>query len=192
MIFITAGHTGAQSGAMGVKIENGAHFDEGVETILLRNRVAEILTKKYGIMPLLDRDNEHLAVLVKRINDTVSENDICIDIHFNSALSSMAHGTEIILSDDATDAEIALGVRLLNNVAHTLGTMVREVKTERQTPLRRLAMLHLKCRCVILEICFCSNIGDMLKYQELREYVAETIADTIAHEVLINDKINKR
>lgn len=189
MIFITAGHTGPNSGAMGVKTELGSRFDEGKETILLRNRIADFLIGKYGIMPLLDYDNEHLAVLVNRINSSVSENDICIDIHFNSFISSMAHGTEIILADDASEAEINLGVRLLNRVANTLGTVVRGVKTESQTPRHRLSMLHLKCRSLILEICFCSNAGDVLKYNSVRDQLAETIADTIAYEVLIHDRL---
>ena len=38
MIILTAGHTGANSGAQCTE----THFDEGAENIWLRNRIAEI------------------------------------------------------------------------------------------------------------------------------------------------------
>ncbi len=66
MIIITAGHTGEGTGAHGVTLYEGYKLDEGRETIWLRNRVAEILSSKWGIVALLDRDNEKLGILMQR------------------------------------------------------------------------------------------------------------------------------
>jgi len=61
MIILTAGHTGAGSGAQCATTQ----FDEGAETIWLRNRVAEILTNKYGLVVLMDDDTASLKLLLK-------------------------------------------------------------------------------------------------------------------------------
>ena len=101
MIILTAGHTGPNSGATGTVIEHHGRLDEGTETIRLRNRIAEILTEKWGIVVLLDRDNEHLGLLTERINRLATPTDICLDIHLNSHTKQTANGTEVIIADDA-------------------------------------------------------------------------------------------
>ena len=56
MIILTAGHTGPNTGATGTIVEHHGRIDEGTETIRLRNRIAEILAEKWGIItnfPLL-------------------------------------------------------------------------------------------------------------------------------------------
>ena len=52
MIILTAGHTGPNTGAQCAE----THFDECAEHIWLRNRIAEILTNKYGLVVLVDYD----------------------------------------------------------------------------------------------------------------------------------------
>ncbi len=64
MIILTAGHTGAHTGAQCAE----THFDEGAENIWLRNRIAEILTNKYGLAVLLDNDTASLQLLIQSIN----------------------------------------------------------------------------------------------------------------------------
>ena len=64
MIILTAGHTGANSGAQCAE----THFDEGAENIWLRNRIAEILTNKYGLVVLVDDDRASLKLLVKELS----------------------------------------------------------------------------------------------------------------------------
>ena len=64
MIILTAGHTGPNTGAQCATTQ----FDEGSETIWLRNRVAEILTNKYGLAVLLDNDTASLQLLTQSIN----------------------------------------------------------------------------------------------------------------------------
>ena len=67
MIILVAGHTGAQTGAIGVNTSNYGKIDEGYETIWLRNRVAQILNEKYGCYVLLDDNKDKLAVVIQKI-----------------------------------------------------------------------------------------------------------------------------
>lgn len=187
MIILTAGHTGSGTGAQGVEVINHGKIDEGSETIWLRNRIAEILSTRWGIIVLLDRDNEKLGLLTERINQMAQPSDFCLDLHLNASSNSTANGSEIIVRSDASNYEIKMGVQLLNGTAHALNTNVRCVKTEEQTPAKRLAMLHLKCNSVILEICFCTNSNDAMRYIKNREKLAETIAEIIAKNIVVNE-----
>lgn len=71
MIILTAGHTGAGTGAQSITTQ----FDEGSETIWLRNRVAEILTNKYGLVVLMDNDTASLKLLLSELNQTGRQED---------------------------------------------------------------------------------------------------------------------
>ena len=180
MIILVAGHTGAQTGAIGVNTSNYGRIDEGYETIWLRNRVAQILNEKYGCYVLLDDNKDKLAVVIQKIKSVVNKDDVCIELHFNSAKNSTACGTEVILSENPTDEEVKIGVQLLNTTAKALGTNVRSIKTERQTPHNQLAILHLPCSSIILEVCFCSNLHDSEIYFHNREKLAAALAKQIA------------
>ena len=71
MILLTAGHTGPNTGAQCATTQ----FDEGSETIWLRNRVAEILTNKYGLVVLMDDDTASLKLLTKALSEDLSLTD---------------------------------------------------------------------------------------------------------------------
>lgn len=187
MIILTAGHTGPNTGAIGTVINHYGHLDEGTETIRLRNRVAEILSEQWGIVVLLDRDNERLGLLTERINHLASPTDICLDIHLNSHSNHTANGTEVIIADDATNFEITIAVRLLNATAHALQTNIRGIKSETKTPHGRLAMLHLNCQNIVLEVCFCSNPEDGKRYITNFEQLAQAIARTLAENIVIKE-----
>ena len=64
MIILTAGHTGAHTGAQCAT----THFDEGAENIWLRNRIAEILTNKYHLVILIDNNHASLQLLTKELS----------------------------------------------------------------------------------------------------------------------------
>ena len=68
MIILTAGHTGPNSGAQCATTQ----FDEGAENIWLRNRIAEILTNKYGLVVLMDDDRASLQTITKQLSVTPS------------------------------------------------------------------------------------------------------------------------
>ena len=176
MIILTAGHTGANSGAQCAE----THFDEGAENIWLRNRIAEILTNKYNLVVLIDNDNASLSLVTKQINENATTEDIVIDLHFNAHSNPQARGTEAIVSDDATTMELRFASRLAHTTAEALEIPLRSIKSESQTPHRRLAMLHLTPQSIILEVCFCTSPEDVVQYRKYRELLAETLAHNIA------------
>ena len=229
MIILTAGHTGAHTGAQCAT----THFDEGAENIWLRNRIAEILTNKYNLVVLIDNDHASLQLLTKELNNpkiteteatrilspclrgtssksgggsflnfcdkraqrsslqlpSVAEilseaknphSSFLIDLHFNAHTNPNARGTEAIVSDDATTIELRFATRLAHATAEALEIPLRSIKSETQTPHRRLAMLHLTPQSIILEICFCTSPEDVAQYRQHREQLANALAHHIA------------
>ncbi|MBR5237884.1 MAG: N-acetylmuramoyl-L-alanine amidase [Paludibacteraceae bacterium] len=201
---MTAGHTGANSGAQCAE----THFDEGAENIWLRNRIAEILTNRYGLVVLVDDDGASLQLLTEELksptdptdntdiispfhSDSLSclrkkrstddtDYDFVIDLHFNAHTNPQARGAEAIVSDDATTLELRFASRLAHVTADALGIPLRSIKSESQTPHRRLAMLHLTRQSIILEVYFCTSPEDVVQYRKYREQLAETLAHNIA------------
>ncbi len=199
MIILTAGHTGPNSGAQCATTQ----FDEGAENIWLRNRVAEILTNKYGLVVLMDDDRASLQTITKQLSvtpsgldrdgdtpirgfhpclcsDTPTAFDFVIDLHFNAHGNPQARGTETIVADDATELELRMASRLAHATADSLEIPLRGIKSESETPHRRLAMLHLTPQSIILEVCFCTSPEDVEQYRRHRRKIASTIARTIA------------
>ena len=223
MIILTAGHTGAGTGAQCATTQ----FDEGAETIWLRNRVAEILTNKYGLVVLMDDDRASLKLLTKALTEdilhteltectefdfslcskslinlssagvatassvlsvssvrekesSVRSDDFVIDLHFNAHTNPQARGAEAVVSDDATTLELRFASRLAHATADALEIPLRGIKSESETPHRRLAMLHLTPQSIILEVCFCTSPEDVEAYRNNREKLAAELALAIA------------
>ena len=217
MIILTAGHTGPNSGAQCAE----THFDEGAENIWLRNRIAEILTNRYGLVVLVDEDRATLKLLVKELKSPTNgtdnrplspmgiafcdflvarhnerapsalspasvppnsggqlyrPTDFVIDIHFNAHSNPQARGTETIVSDDATTLELQFASRLAHVTADALDIPLRSIKSESETPHRRLGMLHLTPQSIILEVCFCTSPEDVEAYRKNREKLAADLA----------------
>ena len=219
MIILTAGHTGPNSGAQCAE----THFDEGAENIWLRNRIAQILTNKYGLVVLVDDDKATLKLLVKELNQTGRQDDkknhvlmsscqktvdcrpltscdkrvqrsslllpnearnlseainvdFLIDIHFNAHSNPQARGAETIVADDATHLELRFASRLAHATSDALDIPLRSIKSESETPHRRLGMLHLTPQSIILEVCFCTSPEDVEAYRNNREKLAEDLA----------------
>ncbi len=172
MIILTAGHTGPNSGAQCAE----THFNEGAENIWLRNRIAEILTNDYGLVVLVDEDEATLQLVKKRINENAPYVDFVIDLHFNAHSNPQARGTETIVADDATTLELRFASRLAHTTADALDIPLRSIKSESETPHRRLGMLHLTPQSIILEVCFCTSPEDVEAYRKNREKLAEDLA----------------
>ena len=193
MIILTAGHTGPNTGAQCAT----THFDEGTENIWLRNRVAEILTNRYGLVVLVDDDRASLKLLTQELKNSppvhrgspsqrgggstvdcrpLSVDDIVIDLHFNAHTNPNARGTEAIVADDATTLELRFASRLAHTTSDALDIPLRCIKSESQTPHRRLAMLHLTPQSIILEVCFCTSPEDVEAYRNNREKLAADLA----------------
>lgn len=170
-VFLTAGHRGRGTGANGV-------FDEGEETIRLRNLIGEILRNR-DVEVYTDRDDANLSVVVENVNVVCGVDDICIDLHFN-AFNSQAQGSEILIPHNFTDVEKDLAQDLLTAIVSTLNTRSRGVKKESSGQHKRLAMLSdIDCNSVLVEICFCDNTEDGLKYQSKFNDLAYAMANVI-------------
>jgi N-acetylmuramoyl-L-alanine amidase len=170
-VFLTAGHRGRGTGAVGV-------IDEGEETIRLRNLIGEILRNR-GVEVYSDRDDDSLSVVVENVNAECGVDDICIDIHFN-AFNTQAQGSEILIPHNFNDIEKDLAQDLLTAIVSTLNTRSRGVKKESSGQHKRLAMLSdIDCNSVLVEICFCDNTEDALKYQSKFNDLAYAMANVI-------------
>ena len=108
------------------------------------------------------------------------EETFLIDLHFNAHGNPQARGTETIVADDATELELRMASRLAHATADSLEIPLRGIKSESETPHRRLAMLHLTPQSIILEVCFCTSPEDVEAYRNNREKLAADLAWAIA------------
>ena len=106
--------------------------------------------------------------------------DFVIDLHFNAHSNPNARGSEAIVADDATHLELRFASRLAHTTADALDIPLRSIKSESETPHRRLGMLHLTPQSIILEVCFCTSPEDVAQYRKHREQLANTLAKNIA------------
>lgn len=178
MIYLTAGHTGKGTGA------TSSYLDEGIETIILRNLIALNLTRLGCLDYTTDDDTDNLNTVISKLKQKVKKDDILIDIHFNSATET-ANGTEIFIPTDYSPEEKSLAETILKTVCDTLGTKSRGVKVEGQSQHSRLAILHLPCHTLLLEICFLTNKEDVYRYKENREVLAERIAQVLLNKIFL-------
>ena len=107
-----------------------------------------------------------------------------IDLHFNAYSNPQARGTEAIVANDATTLELRFASRLAHTTSDALNIPLRCIKSESQTPHRRLGMLHLTPQSIILEVCFCTSPEDVEVYRKNREKLAADLAWAIAELVL--------
>lgn len=170
-IFISAGHRGKGTGAIGF-------IDEGAECISLRNKiVADLKSIAPGATVIVDDDKAQLSSVVNSINKQSSSQDISLDIHFNSFSNSSANGCEVLVSQFASESTRSMANGLLNVVAATLGIYSRGVKKESAGQHNKLAMLSgIKPKAMLLEVCFVSNASDAAKYQQNKDALSMNIA----------------
>ena len=122
-IILTAGHNGKGTGANG-------YIDEGAETIVLRDSIADWLKVKYPQIEIItdkERDNQKLANIVAWIKGIFRKDDICVDIHFNSSTSEMATGCEAFVPTKYSGEEMEIAQYLASCIAKTLGIKNRGV-----------------------------------------------------------------
>lgn len=169
--YINAGHRGKGTGAVG-------YFDEGSETIALRDLVCTELMKA-GATVLKDDDKAQLSEVVKKINSTCSVGDVCIDIHFNAA-GKTATGVECLVRQKASDKENRLAKDICQRLAGVMNIRNRGVKADNEGAHSRLAMCSdIKCTSVLIEVCFVSNEDDVNSYKGSRYMVANAIAKSL-------------
>lgn len=171
-LYLIAGHRGTATGAKGI-------IDEGTETIALRNDIAACL-RFQGINCCMDADKDNLTAVIRRINSEAKPQDIIIDFHFN-AFDGFAHGSEILIRGAASSFEQQLAEQLVDATCRILGTKNRGVKSAKNSQHSRLAMLDdTRCNSILIEVCFCDNEMDAIRYNTHRQQLIVQLAQILA------------
>jgi len=185
-IYLTAGHTVVKGKGTGAHSQWG---DEAVQAQRIQARVFEILRAR-GQRVLTDVPTDTLGTVVNWLVGRVEGDDIVCDIHFNAAASEQANGTEVIIPNKYTQAELKLASDMAAAIKQALGTNLRKgaliysgVKTESETPRKTLAVLRrpYKAKNILIEVCFLSNEQDMLSYFRNFEALCNNIADVLCN-----------
>ena len=108
MIILTAGHTGPNTGAQCATTQ----FDEGAENIWLRNRVAEILTNKYGLVVLMDDDRASLKLLTQTLTEDLSLTELT-----ENTEDAVASPAILSPTDDTDDSDFNSSFSLMRSLA---------------------------------------------------------------------------
>ena len=166
-VFLIAGHNGHGTGANGF-------IDEGKETIILRDLIAENL-KEMGIVAIKDDNITNLSKVVQWLRNQITKKDICIDIHFNASTNNSANGSEVFIPTKNTHDELELA----NMFRESLSKFFKDrgVSLENKSYHGKIAMLSgFDCCNVLLEICFVSNKTDADAYNSRKIELAYEIA----------------
>jgi len=182
-IFCSSGH-----GNIVGKVDCGASangYIEGVLAVKYRQQLAYEL-EELGICPILDDNKNVLSETLRYFKNMISENSICLDIHFNSAANPKATGTETLIPGEPTVFEIELAAELSKATSETLNIPLRGnhkgykgVKTELESHHGKLGFMRLQGQQSLLEICFLSNKEDMISYETNWKEMAKKIAKVL-------------
>ena len=166
-VFLIAGHNGSGTGANGF-------IDEGKETIILRDLIAENL-KEMGIVAIKDDNLTPLTKVVQWLRNQITKKDICIDIHFNASSNKLANGSEVFIPTKNTSDEVELAHMLRGSLSKFFKD--RGVSLESKSYHGKIAMLSgFDCCNVLLEICFVSNKADADAYNSHKTELAYELA----------------
>ena len=166
-VFLISGHNGPGTGANGF-------IDEGKETVILRDLIAENL-KEMGIVAVKDDNLTPLTKVVQWLRNKITKKDICIDIHFNASTNKLANGSEVFIPTKNTSDE----VELANMFRESLSKVFKDrgVSLESKSYHGKIAMLSgFDCCNILLEVCFVSNKTDADSYNSHKKELAYEIA----------------
>ena len=165
-IFIDAGHWDLDPGAR-YCVAGTCSYAENQLTKELRDKLKEKMSALW--VP----DNLNLRDSIKWVNERAAPEDLAISLHFNKNASVFLNGAEGYYWIDPRLAEI-----FSRNVARELGIYNRGPKPDTATYVGELGWLRqLKCKTVLVEVCFLSNMADMKEYSH--ENAANGIIDAI-------------
>lgn len=173
-IYIGAGHSNADSGAIGFL--QGRKITEAEIVTELRNLIANEF-RRQGVAFIADGEDDKNLTLSESIALAQTANGLRVELHCNAHKNSHANGTECvgIAQHQIIAQEIALCV------ARVLGTRLRGTHgfiTESKTARKRLAFVSVG-NGLILELFFISNADDLARYQANKYALAKELANTI-------------
>jgi N-acetylmuramoyl-L-alanine amidase len=172
-LILTAGHYGFQSGAW------RQWFDEGSETIALRQLLTAALKKK-NLKVRNDSDHERTGTVIRWVNEESNENDLLVEIHFNAVDNPNPSGVECYVQFEATDFEVLTARAICEATAKVLGIPNRGVKTPKLSQHPTIGILdRTKVQAVLWEVCFMSSQGDVQAYREKQAELVKEIAQVI-------------
>lgn len=172
MIYVLAGHHNRDSGAV-----NKEGVKESVITKLFRDKVVSHL-RSWGIPFIIDNDNETLAQVTKRIKPGTGS--VLCEFHLNASDRVDAKGTEVFVKDGPKPSEKALAADIAHAISTHCNIYNRGVKTESQSPRKKLAILHTEAGIsVLVELCFITNKEDMRLFRLGMDSLAERIAELL-------------
>lgn len=167
MIYLSAGHHNADSGAVG----NG--YKESELTIELRNAIVkelDVLKVKY----ILDKDSETNSQYQGRIKP--GSGSVILDIHFNAATSN-ASGVEVLVANDANGDSRLFASEILKTTLSATGLPNRGVKKESDSQHDRIGILHRDAGiAALVEVGFISNSADIKAYKKALTHLAKSYA----------------
>lgn len=169
MIYLSAGHHNADSGAVSGK------FVERDLTKEMRGLIELNLDQKQVIK---DKDFETNSQYQSRIKP--GSGSVVFDIHFNAGPPT-ATGTECFVNKkdfaDKNSLSFKMAEEISKTTAYVLGIKNRGVKSESQSQHPRIGVLNLNSGVSVLwEICFISSVLDMQKYVLLKDRLSKEIA----------------
>jgi len=170
-IYLIAGHHNADPGAV-----NSTEKESDLTKELRSLIHDEIRRANPSIQIFLDYDGHTLAQVISEVNKTIQNDDLLIDIHFNSFSSPTATGAEVLIKNESNRGRAATYSKL---IADTIGVKNRGPKTESESHRGRLAILHGTGERYLFEICFMSNESDMEKYHSNKRDLARELASEI-------------
>lgn len=157
-IFIEAGHNYNDPGAIG--------YDGRTErdwTIKMKELLYDALKKRSEgkIEVVLDDNSKSLPGVISDFRKLITNNDLLISIHFNSASSNKATGTEVFVDENASERSQKIAKKTVDTLSTILGLRNRGVKTPSQSARGTLGILKLKGAAILIEISFINNAEDV-------------------------------
>lgn len=192
-IYLVAGHSNLPN-------ETGATYFDLIEkdlNIELRDIIKQILDNN-SIPNETDNDDMSLQNVVNDLNSKVNENDIVVDIHFNSSSNTNnnppGQGTEVFIKDGKDDFIITLAKKTVDTISDILGIKKRKgiynelptgVKIKNESHIEtstkgNLAMFNINAKVILIEVCFINNRKEMDIYENKKYKLAEGIASILS------------
>jgi len=173
-LFISAGHSDADPGAVG----NG--YTEARIVLEFRDLLAEALRAR-GVEFRKDGERGQNLPLSKAWR-LAAEHDIALEFHCNAFHLPTATGVETL----SWSGQMEIGLRLCKAVSETLDIPSRGAKGEASGQHSRLAFVS-RGGGIIVELFFISNPSDVAVYQRWKLQLAEVLAELLAEEVMRAD-----
>lgn len=178
-IFISAGHSNKKGRDRGA---SGCGYIEGELAVEFRDLLMKEI-ENLGYSSTADGNNTILSESINFFKRLTSPNSILLDIHWNAA-GLTATGVESFVPDVPSNFELKTAAGISRIVHEECDIPLRGnfkgykgVKTESESPRKRLGWMRLIGENILLEMCFISNCRkDMKVYQEKKHIIAKRVA----------------